>query len=272
MGTLDGKVALITGAARGQGRSHAVAMAREGAGIIAVDICANIGLVPYDMATREELDETVGLVREVGRHAVAAVADVRDLTAVQAAADRGVDELGRLDIVVANAGIVIQEVGVPGWEMSQERWRALIDTNLTGVWHTLRATIPAIIRGGRGGSIVITSSTAGLKGWANICDYASAKHGLVGLMRTLAQELAPYSIRINTIHPNGVATPMVQNEMMEAAAAAATRGPAADTSNMLPVELMEPSDISDAVLWLVSDAARFVTAVALPVDAGFTQK
>ncbi len=271
MGILDNKVALITGAARGQGRSHAVRFAGEGADIIAVDICQDVEAVPYSMATPEDLSETIRLVESLDRRIVAGVADVRDFAALDAAVSVGVAELGRLDIVVANAGVVVQELDVPGWEMSEQRWSTLIDINLTGVWHTLKAAIPAMIAGQRGGSIVITSSTAGIKGMVNISDYAASKHGVVGLMRTFAQELAPHNIRVNTVHPTGVATPMVQNEMMESVIAASPEL-ATNFANLLDVDSPQASDISDAMLWLVSDAARYVTAVALPIDAGFTQK
>jgi SDR family mycofactocin-dependent oxidoreductase len=271
MGTLEGKVALITGAARGQGRSHAVRFATEGADIIAVDICQDVRGIPYPMGTPEDLAETTRLVTEQDRRIVPAQADVRDFAALEAAVSKGVGELGRLDIVVANAGVVSNQLGVRGWEISEERWHALIDVDLTGVWHTLKAAVPAIIAGERGGSIVITSSTAGIKGMVNIADYASSKHGVVGLMRTFAQELAPYNIRVNTVHPTGVATPMVENDMMDAVLAASPEV-AANLSNMLPIDSLQPSDISDAMLWLVSDAARYVTGVTLPIDAGFTQK
>jgi SDR family mycofactocin-dependent oxidoreductase len=268
---LDGKVALITGAARGQGRAHAVRLARSGVDLIVTDICAEVAEVPYPMATRADLEETVRLVEAEGRRAYAAVADVRDFAQLQAAVEAGVEELGRLDIVIANAGIVIQELDVPGWEMSEARWNALIDTNLTGVWHTLKAGVPRMIEGGRGGSAVIICSTTGIKGMVNMADYAASKHGIVGVMRSFAQELAPHKIRVNTIHPTGVATPMVENEMMETVIAGSPEL-AANFKNLLDVDLLQPDDISDAVLWLVSDAAKYVTAAQLVVDAGFTQK
>jgi SDR family mycofactocin-dependent oxidoreductase len=271
MGLLDDQVALITGAARGQGRSHAVRLASEGADIIAVDLLKDNAAVPYGMANPGDMDETVRLVHEQGRRIIAHQADVRVFAELDAAVKQGVEEFGRIDIVLANAGIVVQELGVPGWEISEERWNTLIDTNLTGVWHTLKAAVPTMIAGERGGAIVITSSTAGIKGMVNISDYAASKHGAVGLMRTFAQELAPYNIRVNTIHPTGVQTPMIENDMMTSVISASPEL-AANFANMLPVESLQAADVSDAVLFLVSDAARYITAVMLPVDAGFTQK
>lgn len=270
-GVVEGKVALITGAARGQGRSHAVRLAEEGADIIAVDACEQIDTVHYPMSTLEDLQETARLVEERGRRIVARRADVRDFRVLSAAVDAGLRELGRIDIVCANAGIGAQEVDVPAWKMSEERWRDVIDVNLTGVWLTVKAAVPSMIDRGEGGSIIITSSTAGLRGMAQLADYAASKHGLVGLMRTLAQELAQYSIRVNTVHPTGVKTPMIENEAMQVFIDA---NPAMveNLANMLPVETLESIEISNAVLWLASDAARYVTAITLPVDAGFTQK
>ena len=270
-GLLEGHVALITGAARGQGRSHAVRLAQEGADIIATDISTQIETVKYDVASSDDLSETVRLVEAEGRRIVARQADVRDFEAVQAAVDDGIAELGHVDIVCANAGIGVQEVDSPTWKISAERWRDVIDVNLTGVWHTIKATVPAMIERDQGGSVVIINSTAGLKGQPFFADYAASKHGCVGLMRTLAKELAPHGIRVNSIHPTGVRTPMVENEAL-AAFVEANPEMVATLSNMLPVDMLEPSDVTNALLWLVSDAARYVTAVALPVDAGFTQK
>ena len=270
-GVLDGKVAFITGAGRGQGRSHAVRMAQEGADIIAIDVCADIATASYSLSRPEDLAETVRLVELTGRRIVATQVDVRDLAAVQAAADSGMSQLGAVDIVVANAGIAIQVAGRRTWLISSEQWRDVIDVNLTGVWHTIKATVPAMIEAGKGGCVLITSSSAGLKGMTDIADYASAKHGLVGLMRTLAREVAEYRIRVHTIHPTGVRTGMIENEAL-AAFVASSPSMAADFANMLPVELLEPEEISDAMIWLASDAARHLTAIALPVDAGFSQK
>jgi SDR family mycofactocin-dependent oxidoreductase len=196
-GLLEGKVALVSGAARGQGRSHAVRLAEEGAEIIAFDICHDVDSVLYPLSTREDLDETVAEVEKQDRRIVAGEADVRDLASVQAVVDRGVAELGRLDIVCANAGIV--SMAANAWTLSEEAWDDMIAVNLSGVWKTCRAAIPAMIEAGNGGSIAITSSTAGLRGMAGIAHHASSKHGVVGLARTLAHELAPYHIRVNTV-------------------------------------------------------------------------
>ncbi|MCU1651497.1 MAG: NAD(P)-dependent oxidoreductase, partial [Pseudonocardia sp.] len=204
MARLEGKVAFVTGAARGQGRSHAIRLAEEGADIIAVDIASQIDTVPFPMATPDDLAETVMEVEALDRRIVASQADVRDYAAVKAALDTGVAQLGRLDIVAANAGIV--SFGAAE-ELTEQAWRDVIDVNLTGVWHTVKAAIPHL-RAAGGGSIIITSSGAGLKGTPNIAHYVAAKHGLVGLMRTLANELAPDLVRVNTVHPGSVDTDM----------------------------------------------------------------
>ena len=274
MGRLDGKVAFITGAARGQGRSHAERLAEEGADIIGVDLCADMESVHYPLGTAEELEATVAAVQERGRRAVMRQADVRDRDRLGTVVRDGVDELGRLDIVVANAGIA--PLGLEADDLAV--WQDVIDVNLTGVFNTLRVAVPHVIAGGRGGAIVLTSSTAGLKamgsGSGGVIAYAASKHGMVGIMREFAKSLAPHSIRVNTVHPTGVATPMVQNEVMDkflsdpdvAAAAAGAM------QNLLPVELLDPADVANAVAWLVSDDARYVTGVTLPVDAGLTAK
>jgi SDR family mycofactocin-dependent oxidoreductase len=267
-GRLEGKVALVSGAARGQGRSHAVRMAQEGADIIAFDVCQQLPTVGYKMSTPEDLKETARQVEELDRRIIAREADVRDAAAVRAVVEEGVSELGRLDIVSANAGIATFVENA--WSMEDDVWEETIAVNLTGVWKTLKAAIPAMINAGNGGSIIITSSTAGLKGMAGIAHYDSSKHGVVGLMRTLAIELAQHSIRVNTVHPTGVNTPMVVNDYMAQFLDADTGG--ANIMNLLPVELVEAVDISNAVLWLASDEARYVTGVSLPVDAGFMQK
>jgi SDR family mycofactocin-dependent oxidoreductase len=271
MGSLDGKVAFITGAARGQGRSHAVKLAEQGADIIAVDLCEPIDTVSYDLATEEDLAETARLVEEQDRRVLARKADVRDLAALTAIVEEGVANLGRLDIVLANAGIA------PAMGLAADpsrSWANIIDVNLTGVWNTVWAARPALIDGGRGGSVVLTSSTAGLKGLADGTAgglaYTASKHGVVGLMRAFANELAPHSIRVNSVHPTGAATPMVMNDAMQRWIAENAEVAAAGMQNLLPVELIEAADVTNAILWLVSDAARYVTGVTLPVDAGFT--
>jgi SDR family mycofactocin-dependent oxidoreductase len=275
MGLLDGKVAFVTGAARGQGRSHAVAMAEAGADILAIDICGPIEAVSYPMATEEDLAETTRLVEEQDRRVVSRVADVRDQAALADAVKAGVDELGPIGIVVANAGIWAVSVDEPTERGRRETiWKDTIDVNLSGVWNTIEAVTPGMIEAGQGGAIVITSSTQGLKGAANndisLTAYTAAKHGLVGLMRATAIDLAPHSIRVNTIHPTGVLTPMVENDTF---AAYAEKHPRLGElmSNLLPVEVVEPRDITNAVLYLVADTGRYVTGVTLPVDAGYLQ-
>jgi (+)-trans-carveol dehydrogenase/(-)-trans-carveol dehydrogenase len=272
-GRVAGKVAFITGAARGQGRSHAVRLAQEGADIVAVDICEDVPGIPYPGATEADLAETVKLVEALDRRIVAAKADVRDYTGLKAVLDDGVAQLGRLDIVSANAGI--GTAPVPAWELDESVWQTMLDINLTGVWHTAKAAIPLLIEGGHGGSIILTSSAAGLQAYENIAHYVSAKHGVVGLMRTLALELAPHFIRVNSIHPTQVDTPMIQNEPTWRLfrpdlehPTEADFAPASQAMNALPIPWVEPVDISNAVLYLASDESRYVTGVALPVDAG----
>jgi SDR family mycofactocin-dependent oxidoreductase len=270
-GPLAGKVALITGAARGQGRAHAVRLAGDGADIIAIDICAQIASVPYPLANSEDLAATVKLVEDTGARIVAKEADVRDRAALSAAVQAGVDELGRLDIVVANAGIAPMQSGDDGW-------RDVVDVNLTGVYNTIKAAIPTMVKQGTGGSMVLISSSAGLAGVgshdAGSVGYAAAKHGVVGLMRIYANLLAQQSIRVNSIHPSGVETPMINNEFTRewlAKMAAAVDNPGA-LGNAMPVETLSAEDIANAVAWLVSDQARYITGVTLPVDAGFLNK
>ena len=272
-GRVQGKVAFITGAARGQGRSHAIRLAQEGADIIAVDVCEDVPTVPYAGATEAELAETVRQVEALDRRIVAVKADVRDYGQLKSALDEGVAQLGRLDIVSANAGIGTSPH--KSWEMDDTTWQTMIDINLTGVWHTAKAAIPHLIEGGNGGSIILTSSAAGLQAYENIAHYVSAKHGVVGLMRTLALELAPHSIRVNSIHPTQVDTPMIMNEatyqLFRPDLEHPTRddfAPASQSVNALPIPWVEPVDISNAVLFLASDEARYVTGVTFPVDAG----
>jgi SDR family mycofactocin-dependent oxidoreductase len=273
MGTLDGKVVFITGAARGQGRSHALRLAAEGANIIAVDLCAQVGVVAAPMSTPADLAETVRQVEALDRRIVAVQADVRDLAALKAAAATGIAELGAIDIVLANAGIAPQGSPAPDPE---ETFRTVIDINLVGVWNTIMATAPQMIERGAGGSIVITSSTQGLRGTGGdgapaSLGYTAAKHGLVGLMRSCANWLAPHSIRVNTVHPTGVNTPMIMNEVMSAQLAK-NSGQAGKLANLMPVPYVESIDVSNAIAYLVADSGRYVTGVTLPVDAGFTAK
>ncbi|WP_207836945.1 mycofactocin-coupled SDR family oxidoreductase [Williamsia soli] len=272
MGKLEGKVAFITGAARGQGRSHAVRLAQEGADIIAVDTAQQVATVPYDTATAADLEQTVKEVEALDRRIVASEVDVRDLSALHKAADDGFAALGRIDIVLANAGISTM---APTLEMEEEQWQTMIDINLTGVWKTVRAAAPHIVAGGRGGAIVLTSSLAAMWANENIAHYSAAKAGLVGFMQVLAKELAPQSIRVNTVHPTTVATPMILNDatyqLFRPDLAAPTRDDfevAARELNALPIPMVEPVDISEAVLYLVSDSGRYVTGTTHVVDAG----
>jgi SDR family mycofactocin-dependent oxidoreductase len=271
-GRVQGKVAFITGAARGQGRSHAVRLAEEGADIIAVDIAGPVPSVSaYPPATEEDLAETVGLVEALDRRIVARKADVRDAAALRAALGDGVAELGGLDIVVANAGIY-QPVST--LELDDAAWQETIGVNLTGVWHTVQAALPHLIAGG-GGSVILTSSVLGLRGAANAVHYSAAKHGVVGIMRSVAGEFAQHGIRVNSVHPTLVNTHMVQNEQVWGLFDAGNPHPSRESAaaimqatNALPVPWAEPVDISNAVLFLASDEARYITGVTLPVDAG----
>jgi SDR family mycofactocin-dependent oxidoreductase len=271
MAGLTGKVAFITGAARGQGRAHAVRLAADGASIIAVDLCDQIASVPYPLSTPDDLAATVKLVEDTGARIVARQADVRDPAALAAALQAGLDEFGRLDIVVANAGIAPMQTGADGW-------RDVIDVNLTGVHHTVEAAKPTMIAQGDGGSIVLISSAAGLAGVgsadAGSIGYAAAKHGLVGLMRVYANLLAPHSIRVNSVHPAGVDTPMINNEFTRQwmAKMLADSPSPPDMGNALPVQVLTSEDVANAVAWLVSDQARYITGITLPVDAGYLNK
>ena len=265
-GRVAGKVAFITGAARGQGRSHAIRLAEEGADIIAVDICRDYGTVPYPMATEADLAETVKAVEALDRRIVATQADVRDFGALKAAVDDGVAQLGRLDIVSANAGICTVQ---PWDEVTPAVWQDTLDTNLTGVWNTMVVSVPHLIAAG-GGSIICTSSTAGIKGLPYLAPYVAAKHGVVGIARTMANELASHKIRVNTVHPTGVDTPMGTG--LGGLEALIGRDPNLGPiyMNTLPVEIVDPRDISNAVLFLASDEARYVTGLEFTVDAGNT--
>jgi (+)-trans-carveol dehydrogenase len=276
MGKLDGKVAFITGAGRGQGRSHALKLAEECADIIAVDICAPIASVPYEMSSEADLAETAKLVEALDRRIVTRKADVRDRASVETAVRDGVSELGRLDIVVANAGIWST---APFVDMSDEMYHDMIDVQMHGPYNTCKATVPILLEQGTGGSIVIISSTAGMRGFLNQVHYNMGKHAVVGLMRSLANELAPHFIRANTIHPSSVFSKMIDNEAIWSAFAPGVENPTVadfgDTftaMNLLPIPWMEPVDISNAVAWLASDESRYVTGVTLPVDAGYLAK
>jgi SDR family mycofactocin-dependent oxidoreductase len=272
-GRVEGMVAFITGAARGQGRSNALRLAEEGAAIIAVDICETVEGTPYAGSSPADLAETVSLVEQGGGTIRAAVADVRDVDALRACLDRYVGELGRLDIVNANAGILLPSR--PSADLSERAWQDMIDINLTGAWHTAKVAIPHLIDGRRGGSITLTGSAAALQGYPNIAHYVAAKHGLVGLMRSLALELARHSIRVNSIHPTQVNTAMTINPSTFRVFRPDLPDPqiedfmpASQALHALPTPWVEPIDISNALLFLSSDEARYITGVALPVDAG----
>lgn len=264
-------MAFITGAARGQGRSHAVRLAQEGADIIAIDICSQIRSVPYPMATPADLAETVTLVEALGRNIFAAEADVRDRSALRQAFEEGVARLGAVGIVLANAGIA----PIMALEPDDQAWHDVLAVNLTGAYETIRVALPSMIERGQGGAIVLTSSTAGLNGIGGNSPgglgYTASKHGMVGLMRAWANYLAPHSIRINTVHPAGVRTPMAVNDAMKTFVQSDPYM-SNNLANALPVDMLEPEDISGAIAWLVSDDARYITGVALPVDAGYTNK
>jgi SDR family mycofactocin-dependent oxidoreductase len=275
MALVEGKVAFITGVARGQGRAHAVRLAEEGADIVGVDICSDIGSVPYPLATEEELEETVELIEKTGRRAVVRKADVRSFAELRESVAAGIAELGHIDIVVANAGIATMGVNLSEEEVA-EAWDNVIAVNLTGVWNTVRACVGPMIERNQGGSIILTSSTAGLKGLSSPGSYGNegygaSKHGVVGLMRQFAVELSKFNIRVNSVHPTGVDTMMVRNPAMEKFLGEFPDALSSIT-NLLPVELLQPRDVSDTVLFLASDLSRYTTGVTLPVDAGFTAK
>jgi (+)-trans-carveol dehydrogenase len=272
-GRVEGKVAFITGAARGQGRAHAVRLAQEGADIIAVDICKQIESVSIPLSTPEDLAETADLVKGHNRRIYTAEVDVRDYAALKAAVDAGVEQLGRLDIIVANAGI--GNGGATLDKTSEKDWTDMIDVNLSGVWKTVKAGVPHILAGGHGGSIILTSSVGGLKAYPHTGHYVAAKHGVVGLMRTFAVELGQHMIRVNSVHPTNVNTPLFMNEPTMRLFRPDLENPGPDDlkaiaqmMHTLPIGWVEPEDISNAVLFLASDESRYVTGVTLPIDAG----
>ncbi|MFV1365087.1 mycofactocin-coupled SDR family oxidoreductase [Mycolicibacterium elephantis] len=273
-GRVEGKVAFITGAARGQGRSHAVRLAEEGADIIAVDVCKQISSnsdIPW--ATPDDLAETADLVKNLNRRIITAEVDVRDYDALKAVVDSGVEQLGRLDIVVANAGI--GNGGNTLDRTSEDDWRDMIDVNLSGVWKSVKTAVPHILSGGRGGSIILTSSVGGLKPYPHTGHYIAAKHGVIGLMRTFAVELGQHSIRVNAVCPTNVNTPLFMNEGTMKLFRPDLENPgvddlavAAQFMHVLPVGWVEPRDVSNAVLFLASDESRYITGLPVTVDAG----
>jgi SDR family mycofactocin-dependent oxidoreductase len=275
VGRVAGKVAFITGAARGQGREHAIRLAEEGADIVAVDVCEDIDVAGYPGPSEADLADTAALVEKAGRRVVIGKADVRDLEALRAALERGVAELGPLDIVVANAGI--SGAPVPAAMIEQSAWQTMLDINLTGVWHTVKVALPHMTNGG--GSIVLVSSMLGLRGGGYMAHYASAKHAVVGLMNSLANELAPQWIRVNSIHPGNILTPMLDNESFRRTMRPDLPDPTVHDAaevighfHMLPTPLIEARAVSNAVLFLASDEAKYITGAALPVDAGAVAK
>lgn len=277
MDRFAGKVAFITGGARGQGRNHAVRLAEQGADIIVIDICEHISTVPATMGTEADLDETVRLVEATGRGIVARKADVRDFAGMKAVLDEGVERFGRLDIVSANAGIGSEYVHAD--QLTEESWRNTVDVNLNGVWNTYRAALPHIRTGARGGSIVITSSGAAVRNQQNLAPYVATRVGVLGLMRTLALEVAPEMIRVNAILPTTVNTAMVNDENMFRLFRPDLDNPTMEdvvepykSLNALPVPWVEPDDITNALMFLSSNEARYITGVSLPVDAGCTIK
>ncbi|MGW6054951.1 mycofactocin-coupled SDR family oxidoreductase [Streptomyces sp. NPDC055189] len=267
---LDGKVAFVTGAAGGLGRSHVRRMAEEGADLVIVDICRSVDTVPYPLSTPQDLHDAVEEVEAMGRRVLARQADVRDREVLQEAYDAGLAEFGQIDVVVANAGIAPLLVAD-----RVQAWHDAIEVNLTGTFHTIEVALPSMVAAEQGGSIVIVNSTAGLVGIGGASNgglaYAASKHGAVGLMRTYANNLARHSIRVNSVHPTGVATPMVTDPAIVEFVAQDTI--LSETApNALPVDVIEAADVSNAVLWLASDEARYVTGVTLPVDAGFINR
>ncbi|BBY60995.1 mycofactocin-coupled SDR family oxidoreductase [Mycolicibacterium sarraceniae] len=275
-GRLAGKTAFITGAARGIGRAQAVRFAQEGAAIVGVDVCGPIESVRGPSSAPADLDDTARLVEQAGGRIDTAIVDVRDLDALRAAADRGAGHFGGIDIVCTTAGITSRGAGI---EMTESTWRTMLDVNLTGVWHTCTAAVPHLISRGAG-SIVMVNSIAGLRGLIGVAHYTAAKHGMVGLMRSLAIDLAPHRVRVNSVHPTNVDTPLIQNDAVRSAFRPdLTRPPtkdefaeAATRMNMLAVPWVDPLDVANASLFLASDEARYITSVSLPVDAGSSQR
>jgi SDR family mycofactocin-dependent oxidoreductase len=274
-GRLAGKVALITGAARGIGRAQAVRFAQEGADVIALDMCGPVDTVLVPPASPGDLDETARAVADAGGRVASEIVDVRDIDGLQAATDRGAERFGGIDVVCGTAGITSRQLAT---DMDEDTWRTMLDVNLTGVWSTCRATAPYLIDRG-GGSMILVSSIAGLRGLVGVAHYTAAKHGVVGLMRSLANELAPHNIRVNSVHPTNVDTPLIQNDTVRSAfrpdlehVSREQFAEAARSMNMLAIPWVEAVDVANACLFLASDEARYITAITLPVDAGATQR
>ncbi|MBZ6086468.1 mycofactocin-coupled SDR family oxidoreductase [Streptomyces olivaceus] len=272
MGRVAGKVALVTGAARGMGRSHAVRLAQQGADIIAVDLCADLETTPYPGADGQDLSSTTQLVEQLGRRILARRADTRNSDELQDVVDEAIAEFGHIDVVCANAGM--SSFGF-SWELTDEAWQEIIDVNLTGSWKTVKAVIPHMIERKEGGSLVFISSTAGLIGVPTMAHYTASKHGVVGLMRALAVELAPHNIRVNSVNPGNVDTPMVNNAPMRKIYLPEVSDPTPEDANevmkemsALPTGWLDSQGVSDAVVYLASEEARHITGITLPVDAG----
>lgn len=265
MGKLDGKVALITGAARGQGRAHAITMAREGAEIAALDVCNNLPYPRYSLATSEDLQETVKQVRALGRNALEIVADVRSAVEMEAAVKNTVNSLGRIDILVCNAGIADMALS---WDITEEWWDIMLDVNLKGCWLSTKYVVPQMLAQGSGGRIIMTSSVAGLRGESGMAHYCASKWGVVGLALSLAQELAPHNITVNTLHPTGVNTDIISGMAKAAEMSKEELVNFIFHNHVMPVKLVEADDVAEAALWLATEDARYVTGQKLKVDAG----
>ncbi|MGX7732066.1 mycofactocin-coupled SDR family oxidoreductase [Rhodococcus sp. 2H158] len=273
MGMFTGKVALITGAARGQGRSHALRLAREGADILALDVAEDIDSCFFPLATQDDFDETVRLVEEGGGRILAKKGDVRNYEDVRSLVEEGIEKFGPVGIICANAGIGSNYLKT--WEIPEKDWKDVLDINLTGVFNTVKAAVPSMIEAGKGGSITLTSSSAGLKGYEHLAPYVSSKHGVIGLMRTLANELAPHSIRVNAVCPGSVRTGMIMNQPTFDLFCPDVESPTEQDAlkvfgqmPAMPVDVLEPEDITEVIAFLASDAARYITGLAIPVDAG----
>ena len=274
---LGGRVAVVTGAARGQGRAHALRFANEGAHVVLVDAARDIEQIGYSMPGPADLQRVAEEVAEIGVRSVVVEADVRDVNGLVKGIESAAAELGRLDVLVANAGVLGSPK--PSWEMDLAEWSSVVDINLTGVWASIKATLPSMIAAGNGGSVILISSIGGLRGVPNVANYVAAKHGVVGLAGSVANEVAQYGIRVNTIHPTNVRTPMIDNPTSARIFRPDLEDPTLDDGrevlqriNLLPVPWIESEDVSNAVLWLASDESRYVTGATIPVDAGMLSK
>ena len=269
MSDLTGRVALITGAARGQGRSHALRLATDGADLVLCDTCVDFDTTDYPGATSDDLDETVRLVEKAGQRVIAQRVDTRDLAGMQGLVADAITEFGRLDIVVANAGIMS---AARAWELTEQQFDDVIGVNLKGTFLTLKAAVPAMLEAGNGGSIVVISSATGLKAAPFVAHYAASKHGLVGLSRTFALELGEHDIRVNTVHPVGVLTDMVLGPVLPELLAGVTTTIGPVLMNTLPYQFLQPEAVSNMVAWLAGDESRYCTGAEFVVDLGNTAR